>query len=224
MAEAKTFSGFTFNPSAEESVLSGTITGDGRLVLKVYYTRKSYKVTYKYTGDVPKGATEIPAERFYKYEAYVTVEEKATAPGYDFHGWNRENFNMPAVDVEITGSFTAKGDTPYTVKHYQQQLDGSYKLKADDTELLKGQTDTVATATAKSYTGFTHNPNAEGAKETGIITGDGKLELSLFYDRNSYTVTYQYTDKVPEGASTLPEEKEYLFGDTVNVAGEPKQR
>ena len=34
--------------------------GDGSLVLKLYYTRDSYKVTYQYTGKVPTGASELP--------------------------------------------------------------------------------------------------------------------------------------------------------------------
>ena len=48
----------------------------------------------------------------------MTVAEAATAPGYTFSGWSTGDFTMPAQDVEITGSFTANGDTAYTAVSY----------------------------------------------------------------------------------------------------------
>ena len=61
---------------------------------------------------------------------------------------------MPAENVTITGSFTAKGDTEYKVEHYLQDLDGKgYTLK--DTETQKGETGTKVTANPNTYKGFT---------------------------------------------------------------------
>ena len=59
-----------------------------------------------------------------KYGADVTVAPQATAPGYTFSGWSREDgCTMPAENGTITGSFTANGETPYKVEHYQQNLE-----------------------------------------------------------------------------------------------------
>ena len=104
------------------TVTEGNVAGDGSLVLKLYYTRDSYKVTYQYTGKVPTGASELPAETTEKYGAAVTVAADATAPGYTFSGWSREDgLATPAENVTITGSFTANGETPYKVEHYQPE-------------------------------------------------------------------------------------------------------
>ena len=54
-ANPKTYTGFTFDGTVEGTVASGNIAGDGSLVLKLYYTRNSYDVTYAYTGTVPTG-------------------------------------------------------------------------------------------------------------------------------------------------------------------------
>ena len=157
----------------------------------MYYTRNSYKVTYEYEGTVPTGASELPAEATYKYGEKVTVAENATAPGYTFSGWDKEDFTMPANDVVIKGSFTANDNTQYKVEHYLEDLDGkTFTLK--DTETLAGTTDTTATATPKQYPGFTFNENVEGTKTSGTITGDGQLVLKLYYTRNTYKYTVHY--------------------------------
>ena len=69
-----------------------------------YYTRNSYDVAYAYTGTVPTGASALPEKATVKYGAPVTVAEAATAPGYTFSGWSRNDFTMPAENVTITGS------------------------------------------------------------------------------------------------------------------------
>ena len=95
---------------------------------------------------------------------------------------------MPANDVEITGTFTANGDTKYTVIHYLEGLDGKYEEGL--TEPLNGKTDTIATANPTTFTGFTYDETSEKNVTEGTITGDGKLVLKLYYTRDEHTVTY----------------------------------
>ena len=216
-ATPKQYPGFTYDSTVVGTKTEGVITGDGQLVLKLYYTRNNYKVTYEYEGTPPSGASALPTEETYKYGANVTVAEEATAPGYTFSGWDKEDFTMPAEDVVIKGSFTANTDTQYKVEHYLQDLDGnSYTLK--DTETLAGTTDTTATATPKQYPGFTYDSTVVGTKTEGVITGDGQLVLKLYYTRNNYKVTYEYEGTPPSGASALPTEKTYKYGASVTVA------
>ena len=99
------YEGFTFDKDNENNILTGTILEDGSLKLKIYYLRNSYKVIYKYTGDVPENATKLPKEKTYKYDADVKVEDDATAKKYIFSGWDHDDFKMPAEDVTITGFF-----------------------------------------------------------------------------------------------------------------------
>ena len=216
--EVKKYEGFEYDESQTVNK-DATVPDNNNLVVKLYYTRNSYKVTYEYEGTVPAGASNLPEEATYKYGANVTVAEEATAPGYTFSGWDKEDFTMPAEDVVIKGSFTANTDTQYKVEHYLQDLDGnSYTLK--DTETLAGTTDTTATATPKQYPGFTYDSTVEGTKTEGVITGDGQLVLKLYYTRNNYKVTYEYEGTVPAGASNLPEEATYKYGANVTVAEE----
>ena len=214
--EVKKYEGFEYDESQTVNK-DATVPDNNNLVVKLYYTRNSYKVTYEYEGTVPAGASNLPEEATYKYGANVTVAEEATAPGYTFSGWDKEDFTMPAEDVVIKGSFTANTDTQYKVEHYLQDLDGnSYTLK--DTETLAGTTDTTATATPKQYPGFTYDSTVEGTKTEGVITGDGQLVLKLYYTRNNYKVTYEYEVTPPSGASALPTEETYKYGASVTVA------
>ena len=188
--EVKKYEGFEYDESQTVNK-DATVPDNNNLVVKLYYTRNSYKVTYEYEGTVPAGASNLPEEATYKYGANVTVAEEATAPGYTFSGWDKEDFTMPAEDVVIKGSFTANTDTQYKVEHYLQDLDGnSYTLK--DTVTLAGTTDTTATATPKQYPGFTFDSTVVGTKTEGIVTGDGQLVLKLYYVRATYTYTIHY--------------------------------
>ena len=221
-ANPKTYTGFTFDGTVEGTVASGNIAGDGSLVLKLYYTRNSYEVSYAYTGTVPAGASALPAAASYKYGADVTVAPQATAPGYTFNGWLEDgkvtaSFKMPAGPVQLTGSFTANTDTRYTVEHWTEDLDGEgYTLRETEANLT-GVTDTTATAEAKSYEGFRFDEGNENNVLTGVITGDGKLVLKVYYARNSYEVSYDY-GAAPTGASQLPGTVSYKYGAEVRVA------
>ena len=102
------YEGFTFDDSIEGTIQSGIIAGDESLVLKLYYRRNTYNVRYEYTGEVPDGASRLPRRETHEYEEEVSVAKDATAEGYTFSGWSiKDNFEMPAGDVVITGSFTA---------------------------------------------------------------------------------------------------------------------
>ena len=82
-AEEKKFNYFTLNTSKSE--LSGNISGDGSLVLKVYYTRN-----YVLLSNANTNYGSIIGSGSYTYGSAV----KATAtpkPGYDFTGWYNGN-------------------------------------------------------------------------------------------------------------------------------------
>ena len=213
-ANPKTYTGFMLDRTVEGTVASGNIAGDGSLVLKLYYTRNSYDVTYAYTGTVPTGASALPEKATVKYGAPVTVAEAATAPGYTFSGWSRNDFTMPAENVTITGSFTANSNTEYTVRHhFQNILDDAYDADtAMLSETLSGTTDTLTAAAAKTVAGFT----AQSFQQKNIA-GDGSTVVDIYYNRNSYGVSYRYLN-TPAGASALPAGASYRFGAAVTVA------
>ena len=128
----------------------------------------------------------------------------ATRDGYTFTFWSREG----QIGTDVTGqtvngwtnlvaNWEARTDTPYTVEHYLENLDGNYAL--DTTEHLKGTTDTTVTAAAKSYDNFTYDSTVPGTVASGNIAGDGSLVLKLFYTRNTYDYTVRHIKQLPDG-------------------------
>ena len=136
-ATAKSYTGFAFDSSVAGTVQSGKVDAEGSLVLKLYYTRNSYKVTYSYDGTAPDDATpSLPGEDSFKYGASVTVADLPTSETHNFNGWNtsdaeisNNHFTMPAKDVALTGHWTTKEIEPtyvtVTVNYYQDDLTGT---------------------------------------------------------------------------------------------------
>ncbi len=184
----KSFTGFTFDDDNENNVLEGTVTADGKLVLKLYYTRNTYTVTYVYetTGITPIGASALPEPATYKYGAKVTVAQKATAPNCNFNGWNVKEggveiadgkFTMPANDVVLSGSWGwVVNGTKYTVEHYLETGYAIDKYVLDTTEELLGTPGTLTEAKAKSYKGYTAQKF-----DQQTIAADGKTVVDIYY-------------------------------------------
>ncbi len=81
-AEANTYAGFTVQTFAQE-----TIAADGSTVVKIYYDRNSYTLTYKVTGEY--FADDKVAEEFYDYgETVIPLATDMTKEGYTFSGWS----------------------------------------------------------------------------------------------------------------------------------------
>jgi len=232
-ATTSAYTGFTFHEGYAGNVLSGTVAADGSTVLKVYYKRNQFNVTYVYDNAAPAGAPAVPVDgNSYYYEQNVNIAAKPVVPGYTFHGWSLytgataiegNTMTMPNSNVTLHGSFTANSSTPYTVEHYFESPSSTdhtnkanYAIDNSKTKTLSGTTDSTATAEIISdLIGFNYEPGLSTA--TGTIKGDGSLVLRLYYSRQRNTVTYQYLNTVP-GASALPEKVTYKYGDTVTVA------
>ena len=163
---------------------------------------------------------------FYFAGDTITLPADPTREGYIFEGWSvkvlpaendadhldadgaddaadetllkaGDTYIITAGGVIFTAQWEARTDTPYTVEHYLENLDGSYAL--DTTEPLKGTTDTTVTAAAKSYDNFTYDSTVPGTVASGNIAGDGSLVLKLFYTRNTYDYTVRHIKQLPDG-------------------------
>ena len=202
------YTGFTFDDDKTENK-GAKVPANNDLVIRLYYTRNSYEVIYKYVGNVPTGASELPAKATYKYGAKVKVAENATAPGYEFSSWSIKDFTMPASNVEIEGSFTAKIDTKYTVEYYYQ-INGEYKDTTAIKETRTGTTGETVSVTENDKNQLTYNGKKYVFDQeypenilSGNIAGDGSLILKLYF-KQQFTV--RYTDGV---------ENETIFEDKV---------
>ena len=138
-----------------------------------------------------------------------------TKPGYDFIGWGVGGTSDVYSTVTITKgtvgnqSYTAKwkanGNTPYTVNIYYMDKNGQYQETPDRTKTEIGATDTTATVPDSAYIKNGFSFDATKSSNSGTITGDGKLQLSLYYARNQYDITFKSYD----GSETLYSYKGY---------------
>jgi uncharacterized repeat protein (TIGR02543 family) len=206
-AAAKDYPGFTAQSFKQE-----TIAPDGSTVVKIYYNRNIYTVTYT-DGVTDETVFEDQVTENVRYgTATPAFVGSPTRTGYVFAKWDPAVAGTVTADATYTAKWTPATGTAYTVKHYQQNLeDGGYELT--DTDNMSGTTGELTKAAAKVYPGFTAQ-----YFEQKPIAPDGSTVVDIYYTRNSYTVTYQYTGTAPVGATPLPATASYKYGAVVTVA------
>ena len=191
---------------------------------------ETYQVLYVANADDAGGTVTDPKYYITGGEAMV-LKNMFTRPGYEFTGWNTEKNGTgtpyaagSAITIENTNvtlyAQWKSSTASYRVEYYQQNLkDDNYSIVADDTLTPSGTVGNTATAEIKEYEGFTYNESCSDS--SGIIAEDGTLVLRLYYDRNEYTVTYEYEGTVPAGAPEVPREQTCKYGETVELAKMP---
>ena len=203
----KTYTGFT-SPGTQ----TVTILGDGSRVVEYYYIRNSYKVTVQ----AGTGISAVSGGGTYKYGQTVIIGATVET-GYVWKNWTgystqttqKYTFTMPAAKVDYTANAIPAPNTPYVVKHYQQNLaDNNYTEVTADRQNLTGTTGAEVTPAVKTYTGFT-----SPATQTVTILADGSTVVEYYYTRNSYTVTVQ----AGTGISAVSGGGTYKYGQTVII-------
>ncbi|MBQ2842223.1 MAG: InlB B-repeat-containing protein [Clostridia bacterium] len=189
----KTYEGFTFttgtNYNADANTVSGTIKGDGTLVLEVYYDRN--KITVNVNGK----------EDEYFYDEVIGDEEGETPEtpvdpnGGTFEGWEDEDgnpvefpYNVPdEKDKEITITpvyhytvvYVAEGTTVHTVKNRE----------GSDLE--------VPEAPAKVGYKFIKWVDADGNAPADYGTVPAKnVTFTALYETSAYQVYYWVNNKI----------------------------
>lgn len=206
-AVVQTIAGYHEDTANTGAVKSGTIAADGSLVLRVYYARDTYTLTFKNAGE----ADFVSTRRW--GESITAPALTVTKPGYTLSWSPALPQTMPQSDSTYTAVWTAKGDIAYKVEHYQQNADDDgYTLH--DTDPLTGATDAEVTAAARNYDHFVLNESAAGTVSSGVIAADGSLVLRLYYDRETLRVTF---DAGEGGTLTDEAEKTFRYGQTFSV-------
>ncbi|MBR3249881.1 MAG: InlB B-repeat-containing protein [Clostridia bacterium] len=104
-ATAKEFKGYKENKTIVDRVNTGTIKDDESLVLKLYYDREEYKVTFDTVGGTPE-----PEDQTVKYDDKATEPTKPTKTGYTFNGWYYINDNNKEVKYDFDDPVTKNID------------------------------------------------------------------------------------------------------------------
>lgn len=185
----------TFYIKAEPS----TDKGEAKtFVVKI--TRSSvYAVTFK-NGDEETVVTVTAGHKVKESD----VPTPAAKPGYTFVGWGDFDFDKaPTESVTVEAVFKANTDTAYKVEHYKKTHDNKTTLV--ETENKTGTTDTVATASPKTYDGYKFN--AKASTMSGTIAGDGSLTLKAYYDEEAISgKIIVYVENVGDNEYVLAED------------------
>ncbi len=119
--------------------------------------------------------------------------------GYTFIGWStsangdvnyEDNQSLKVYQtMTLYAVWAPSSDTPYTVEHYFESLDGTFILDETKTQILQGTTETPVNASYVNVVGF--NPDEQNANkvDSGVVIGDGSLTLKLYYVRTLHTVS-----------------------------------
>lgn len=92
LATEEVILGFSENSEHVDSMPSGTVLGDGSLVLKLYYERNTYSIQFESNANL--SIQSISA----RYEAAITKPQDPIRSGYTFEGWYQ--------DEELTQIYT----------------------------------------------------------------------------------------------------------------------
>ena len=220
------------NDAANFTMPAKNVTIEGAFV------RKS-DVTITYNADRTMGIVN-PASQLLNPDLALAAGATATAnAGYEFVEWREDNgtFRTNTAGLVLakpdngwatksyTAYFRAKApvinEAAYAVEYHFQNVDQSgYTENAAARVSGTGAIDSLVAADGfvQQFTGFTYARN-DGESNGLHILADGSAVLRLFYDRNSYPVSYFYTNTVlPAGVTALPAPQNVLFGQTVTVA------
>ena len=192
----KSYTGFSKDETNENNVLKGIVNYNGTLVLKLYYSRNSYKVSFE-----TNGGSAIQAVS-YKYEQMVAAPSSPNKLGYTFAGWelNGESYsftNMPAHDIELSAKWQV---VEYTVTFVTNELVGKVTYTVENKNITE-----PAVPSIEHFTG--------AWEEYELTTGN--ITVKAVYTPVTYTVTFK-----AEGV-TVDTENYTVVNPTINEPSVP---
>ena len=217
--DRKTYTGFTA-PSGE----TVTIAANGNSTLNYYYTRNTYTVSFDININDDDEYTLSENTITVTYGSTYANLPTATRTGYTLYGWYTNTdyatqiTNSTTVDITsdqvLYARWSANTNTNYTVKHWQQKINGdaathnSTNYDLVETTPGQGTTGQNVTPAVNSYTGFT-----APSTQTKKIKSDGSMVINYYYTRNQYTLTINKGT----GISTVTGAGTHYFGESITV-------
>lgn len=241
-AAPKSYTGFTCDEKVEGTIKSGTIAADGSLVLKLYYTRNSYTVTYT---DGVDGA-EVFADDEHNNVAYGSTipafkDGTLTRAGYNFNGWTSSvegvtpSSAMPASNVTFTATWTEKNKATINYEVVGPAGCGSVNPAnewkyVDDLTAATGSTATANTGYrfvgwyAEEACNTPLSANAKYVPETPTEKWANATYYAKFEQIQVDVNLSPYVKKTLEVDGTLPTGFSETFKVDVTVDGQPQQQ
>ena len=217
-AESKPYPGFT-----AQSFEQKTVEGNGSTVVKVYYNRNEYTLTYNLNGsDAAWTDGGMTKSQTYRFGAAVTAPSAndLSRAGYAFGGWYTDAgcttaftaATMPAENTTLYAKWNA-GEVNYTVNYYLQNVDGTDYVLQDT---VSGSDETGQTVNVqKSFEGFV--PKADSSTSITLKADSAQNVVNVYYARNVYHLFLHYGVDASEIEGTLPQSGDVYYGATLNT-------
>ena len=138
-AVRKTFDGYEENTTYNERKATGTVTANGDLVLKLYYDKIQYKVTFDAQGgeEAKKGDLD---DQTVKYNDKATKPTNPTKDGYEFEYWYYEK---DGKEIQYDFDDPVTGDVKLIAKWKTKSSGTSTSGKTDPSTNTNSSTNTV---------------------------------------------------------------------------------
>ena len=175
--------GWAAEVNGTDNITKNIVVPEGSTSVNVYaIIKEGYWVTFD-----SDGGSAIDSQ-FVFDKISLNDQTTPTKPGYEFAGWYNgtekvENDATISSPMTLTAHWIPK-QVSYTVIHWWENADDD-GYSFHESENKTGLTGTEASATAKSYKGFTAQ---SVTKKT--IKGDGSTIVSVYYKRNMYDVKF----------------------------------
>ncbi len=184
-----------------EGELSDRAVGGITYTFDGWYTDQECTTKANFNGTITQNTDYygkyVPKTASYKVEHYLY--SKNANDGQGGYILAPENINLDFTGTETKTGMIGAGAI------YSSQYFPGWKYDADKTKFYSVQS--AGTETELSV-----------AEPT--ILADGSLVIRLYYDLEEYTVSYEYTNSVPN-APKVPDNETYNLGDTVTIAPDP---
>lgn len=154
----------------------------------------------------------LPQRLGYFFGGYFTMPNGEGEQYYSETGQSVKNWDKKQATT-LYAYWIASESTSYRIEYYLRDLDievVGYKICEPETVIRTGKTDTTATAKEADYktiNGFTVLRNHPDNILSTNINGDGSGFLRLYYDRNTYTITYNLN-----GGTSSYLDNTYVYG------------
>ena len=133
-----------------------------------------------------------------KFNYLIEVPENPQRDGYIFSGWTYNDNNigtnvgkMINIDgMNFKAEWFPETDYYYTVNTYVMNTDGEYECY---TQRISASLNETITLSIPAKTGFTLN--ADNSNLSGIVSEDSSLVLSVYFDRNIYSLNMDVDGK-----------------------------
>ena len=190
-AAAKSYPGFTAG-----TVTQPPIAADGSTVVKIYYTRNSYTLTWNFDGG-KENATGYTSGTVKFGAAINKPSAEPTKTGYTFAKWDKytDGMTMPANNLTVTAQWEVVN---YSISY---NLNGG-TVEGNPNSYTVESNITLKNPTKEGYTfaGWSGTDISGTEKTVTIKNATGNREYTANWTANQYTITFD-TDGGSEVAS-----------------------